>query len=63
MIKYRIKYNHCHCHPETCSHFKYTAEILVDDWIATNIRSDYASEVDRRVKAEHPTWIKECNEN
>ena len=37
MTKYRIVRNDCNCHPETCCHFRYFAEVFVDDWVYEDV--------------------------
>ena len=59
MTKYRIVRNDCNCHPETCCHFRYFAEVFVDDWVKTALKADYENQLRKRINEEHPSWKEE----
>lgn len=57
MTQYRIKRTVCQCHPETCTHWRYQVEILVDGhWVETEIKEDFAHYVQMKVEYKHPDW-------
>lgn len=57
MTQYRIKRIICQCHPETCTHWRYQVEILVDgQWVETGVREDSASYAKIKVENNHPDW-------
>ena len=57
MVQYRVKDNDCDCHPETCGHWRYNAEILIDgNWIRTHIADDYVWRIKQRVERNYPKW-------
>ena len=62
MLQSRIEKSQCNCHPETCCHFKYIAQILVDKWVSTDMKSDYEDELHKRIKQEHPSWKEKQDE-
>ena len=57
MVQYRIKRKDCDCHPETCGHWMYNAEILVEgEWIGIHISEDYSWLVKQRIEQNYPDW-------